>query len=95
MSAAPAKTRHPTAMGRDRESPSPVIATPHIKAAITTAAPRRCTFRVQPLKTVMMRLPTLIPEYEKPIACAPPHCTASAGNTAIGIAKVRATMSTT
>ena len=62
MSAAPASTRQPTATGSEVAKPSPMIATPQSAAATITAAPRRSTLRVQPLKTVTSRAPMLMAE---------------------------------
>jgi len=53
------------------------------------------TFEVQPLKSVVNKLPNDIAEYNQPAALAPPQATAIDGKSAIGIANVIATMSTT
>jgi len=71
------------------------MATPHSAAAMTTAAPRRVTCLVQPDSRVVTKLPTGIAAYSQPAAVAPPHACAMAGNSAVGMAKVMATMSTT
>src|SRR5262249_34094203 len=94
-SAAPAIARQTTASGSEEEKPTNTIAIAQIAAAITTAAPCRFTFEVQPLKIVVNKLPNDIAEYNHPAAFAPPQATAIAGKSAMGIANVIATMSTT
>src|SRR5262249_32620855 len=94
-SAAPAIARQTTASGNEEEKPTNTIASAQIAAAITTAAPWRLTFEVQPLKIVVNKLPNDIAEYNQPAAFAPPQAAAIEGNSAMGIAKVMATMSTT
>src|SRR5262247_3060511 len=87
-SAAPATARQITAGASDGENPTNTIASAQTAAAITTAAPCRFTFVVQPLKIVVNKLPNDIAEYNHPAAFAPPHATAIAGNSAMGIANV-------
>src|SRR5438093_1031039 len=94
-SAAPATARQNTASGREDENPTNTIATAQIAAAITTAAPCLVTFEVQPLKIVVNKLPKDMAEYNQPAAFAPPHARAIDGKSAIGIANVMATISTT
>src|SRR5262245_9829774 len=93
-SAAPATAKQRTATGKVGENPTNTMATAHTAAAITTAAPWRCTLEVQPLKIVVNRLPMDIAEYSQPTALAPPQLAAIAGKRAMGIAKVIATIST-
>src|SRR5215813_14059702 len=94
-SAAPAMARQKTARESERAKPTSTIARAQTAAAITTAAPCRYTFEVHPLKIVVNKLPNDIAEYNQPAAAAPPHDTAIAGKSAIGIANVIATISTT
>src|SRR5262245_19640978 len=78
-SAAPAIARQTTASGNEEEKPTNTIASAQIAAAITTAAPCRFTFEVQPLKIVVNKLPNDIAEYNQPAAFAPPQVTAIEG----------------
>src|SRR5439155_9760312 len=93
-SAAPARARQNTAPPRVGGKPNAIMASLHMAAAMITAAPRRCTFVVQPLKSVVNGLPSDIAEYSHPAAGAPPQFTAMAGKSAIGMANVIATIST-
>src|SRR5262249_36104336 len=95
MSEAPAPIRHKTASGRLGANPSATTNTPQLAAASTTARPCRRTFPLHPDKSVITRPPMDIAEYSQPAAVAPPQPSASAGNSAIGIAKVIAHRSTT
>src|SRR5262245_53935519 len=94
-SAAPAMARQKTARDSERAKPTSTIAAAQTAAAITTAAPCRFTFEVQPLKIVVKKAPNDIAEYSQPAALAPPQATAIEGNSAMGIANVIATISTT
>src|SRR5262249_15878438 len=93
-SAAPASAKQVTAPIRLAANPSATTARAQAAAAMITAAPWRFTLDVQPLNTAVARLPNDIADYKYPAAEGPAQDSAIAGNSATGIAKVIAMMST-
>src|SRR5216683_2599069 len=91
---APARARNNKAMTRPGASPNPMIASPHRVAATITPIPWRWMCRAQPLVAKNTNEPTAGAAYRRPSTLGPPNPWAMAGNSAIGMPNVMATMST-
>src|SRR5436305_481662 len=94
MSAPPASARNASAATSPGTNPNPTIATPQTVAAAITPSPWRCTRDVQPEVAENSSAPTAGAAYIRPSTFAPPIPPAIAGNSAIGMPKNIATMST-